>query len=124
MDIKKRIIPRLEIKSGNLVKGIRMEGLRVVNKNPELHVKKYAQMGFKEIFVEDIVASLYSRSIDFEKIKLISSYINIPLSYAGGIQNIQDIHKHRSTETATCCYPHSNRSLICQNVASNMLIDL
>ena len=50
-------------------------------------------MGFKEIFVEDIVASLYSRSIDFEKIKLISSYINIPLSYAGGIQNIQDIHK-------------------------------
>ena len=93
MDIKKKIIPRLEIKSGNLVKGIRMEGLRIVNKDLELYVKKYAQMGFKEIFVEDIVASLYNRSIDFEKIKLISSYVNIPFSYAGGIKSIQDIHK-------------------------------
>lgn len=41
MNIKKKIIPRLEIKSGNLVKGIRMEGLRVISKNLEIYLKKY-----------------------------------------------------------------------------------
>ncbi len=93
MNIKKKIIPRLEIKSGNLIKGIRMEGLRVVSKDLKSYIKKYIKMGVKEIFVEDIVASLFNRSIDFETIKLISSHVNIPLSYAGGIKSIQDIHK-------------------------------
>ena len=52
-----RIIPRLEIKSGNLIKGMRMEGLRKVGE-PSQFSTQYFLDGADEIFVEDIVASL------------------------------------------------------------------
>ena len=66
MNIEKKIIPRLEIKNGNLIKGIRMEGLRVLTNNLEPLVKKYLKMSPKEIFIEDIVASLFNKKIDFK----------------------------------------------------------
>ena len=93
MNIEKKIIPRLEIKNGNLIKGIRMEGLRVLSNNPESAIKKYLKMSVKEIFIEDIVASLFSKKIDFKMIKALSSIIDIPLSYAGGIRKINDVKR-------------------------------
>ena len=56
-----RIISRLEIKSLNVVKGINMEGLRVVG-SPEKLAKKYYEEGVDEIILSDIVASLYGRN--------------------------------------------------------------
>jgi cyclase len=93
MNINKKIIPRLEIKNGNLIKGMRMEGLRVVSNNPSLYIKKYLHMSVKEILIEDIVASLFNKKIDFKTIRKLSNDVNIPVSYAGGIKNIQDIKK-------------------------------
>ena len=65
-----RIIPRLEIKSGNLVKGMRMEGLKILGNPAEVALKFYKE-GADEIILDDIVASLYSRPFDFKIINKI-----------------------------------------------------
>tara|TARA_Y100000741_G_scaffold364405_1_gene355314 strand:- start:958 stop:1719 length:762 start_codon:yes stop_codon:yes gene_type:complete len=87
-----RIIPRLEVKSGNLIKGMRMEGLRIVG-DPVEFAQMYYEDGADEIIYDDIVASLYSRLYDLEIISKISKNIHIPLTVSGGIRSINDIHK-------------------------------
>jgi cyclase len=52
-----RIIPRLDIKGPNLVKGINIEGLRVLGK-PEDFAKHYFEIGADELLYMDVVASL------------------------------------------------------------------
>ena len=86
-----RIIPRLEIKSRNLIKGMRMEGLRVI-RNFENLIEAYSKSA-DEIFLEDIVASLYSREIDFRFIEKISDKVQIPIAYAGGVSSKKIIEK-------------------------------
>ena len=56
-----RIIPRLDIKGPNLVKGIHLEGLRVLGK-PERFSRLYYEAGADELLFIDIVASLYGRA--------------------------------------------------------------
>ena len=87
-----RIIPRLEIKSEFLVKGMIMEGLKKIG-DPSDFSKNYFKDNADEIFFEDIVASLYNRKIDLNLVKKISSLIQIPLTIAGRIRNLNDAHK-------------------------------
>ena len=56
-----RLISRLEIKGPNLIKGIHLEGLRVIG-NPNDYAKKYYESGIDEIIYMDTVASLYGRN--------------------------------------------------------------
>ena len=56
-----RIIPRLDIKGPNLIKGIRLEGLRVVG-DPHEFALRYYEQGADELVFMDIVASLYQRN--------------------------------------------------------------
>lgn len=56
-----RIIPRLDIKGPNLVKGIHLEGLRVLGK-PESFARFYYEHGADELAYMDAVASLYRRN--------------------------------------------------------------
>ena len=56
-----RLIPRLDIKGPNLVKGIRLEGLRVLG-DPDVFAKHYYNHGADELFYMDVVASLYERN--------------------------------------------------------------
>ena len=86
-----RIIPRMEVKSRNVVKGIRMEGLRIVGKPDDL-AEEYFKEGADEIIYDDIVASLYSRSYDLSDITQISPKIMVPLCIGGGIQSVEDVH--------------------------------
>jgi imidazole glycerol-phosphate synthase subunit HisF len=87
-----RIIPRLEIKSGNLIKGMRMEGLRKLG-NPIEKAIKYYEDGADEIIYSDIVASLYSRPYDLKTISEIARNIHIPFVVGGGIHSKDDVHK-------------------------------
>ena len=87
-----RIIPRLEVKSGNLIKGMRMEGLRIVD-NPIDRAIKYYEDGADEIIYSDIVASLYSRPYDLVTISEISRKIHIPFVVGGGIKSRDDVHR-------------------------------
>ena len=56
-----RIIPRLEIKGSNLVKGVNLEGLRVLG-SPNEFARYYYEQGADELFYQDVVASLYGRN--------------------------------------------------------------
>tara|TARA_B100000780_G_C21095525_1_gene441819 strand:- start:563 stop:1342 length:780 start_codon:yes stop_codon:yes gene_type:complete len=87
-----RLISRLEIKSTNVVKGINMEGLRVVG-NPEIIAKQYFLDGIDEIILSDVVASLYGRNHLFELVEKISKDIFIPIVVGGGIRSLKDIEK-------------------------------
>ncbi len=86
---KFRIIPRLEVKGDNVVKGIRMEGLRTVGKPHEMTAKYYAE-GADEILFTDVVASLYNRNQLSELISETAKNIHIPLCVGGGVRTIED----------------------------------
>ena len=86
-----RIIPRLDIKGANLVKGIHLEGLRVLG-NPNVFAKYYYENGADELFFQDVVASLYGRNSMEDIIRETASEIFIPLTVAGGIRTIEDIN--------------------------------
>jgi len=85
-----RIIPRLDIKGPNLVKGIHLEGLRVLGK-PEEFARYYYNNGADELFYQDVVASLYRRNSLKEIIKKTARDIFIPLTIGGGIRSLNDI---------------------------------
>ena len=90
MNSKVRIIPRLDIKGPNLVKGIHLEGLRVLGK-PEHFAEFYYHNGADELFFQDTVASLYDRNSLHEIISKTASKIFIPLTVGGGLRTIEDI---------------------------------
>ena len=92
MSLAIRIIPRLDIKGPNLVKGIHLEGLRVLGK-PESFAKFYYEQGADELFYQDVVASLYGRNSLQEIISRTAKEIFIPLTVGGGIRDINDISK-------------------------------
>ena len=85
-----RIIARLDIKGPNLVKGIHLEGLRVLGK-PETFAKSYSDLGADELMYVDVVASLYERNSLHDIISKTAKQIFIPLTVGGGIRNIDDI---------------------------------
>jgi len=85
-----RIIPRLDIKGPDLVKGIHLEGLRVLGQ-PSEFARHYYENGADELIFVDVVASLYQRNSLKEMISRIAQEIFIPLTVAGGIRTIQDI---------------------------------
>ncbi|OIP02564.1 MAG: imidazole glycerol phosphate synthase subunit HisF [Flavobacteriales bacterium CG03_land_8_20_14_0_80_35_15] len=85
-----RIIPRLDIKGPNLVKGIHLEGLRVLGK-PEDFARYYYENGADELFFQDTVASLYDRNSLRDIITKTAKEIFIPLTVGGGLRTIDDI---------------------------------
>lgn len=85
-----RIIPRLDIKGPNLVKGIHLEGLRVLGK-PEAFAHYYYENGADELFFQDTVASLYDRNSLHDIITKTAKEIFIPLTVGGGLRTIDDI---------------------------------
>jgi imidazole glycerol-phosphate synthase subunit HisF len=85
-----RIIARLDIKGPNLVKGIHLEGLRVLGR-PEEFAKYYYENGADELIYQDVVASLYERNSLKEMISNTAREIFIPLTVGGGIRTIDDI---------------------------------
>ena len=86
-----RIIPRLDIKGPNLVKGIHLEGLRVLGK-PEDFARLYYEQGADELIYQDTVASLYQRNNLTEIVTLTAENIFIPLTVGGGIRTLDDIN--------------------------------
>ncbi|MBI2489884.1 MAG: imidazole glycerol phosphate synthase subunit HisH [Candidatus Brocadiales bacterium] len=85
-----RIIPRLDVKGPNLVKGIRFEGLRVLGP-PEYFARQYYEQGADEIIYMDIVASLYGRNNLKEIVSRTARQVFIPITVGGGIRCIDDI---------------------------------
>lgn len=89
---KRRIIPRLDIKGANLVKGIHLEGLRVLGL-PERFSNEYFKDGADELIYIDSVASLYGRNNLSEIVRQTAENIFIPITVGGGIRSIADIRR-------------------------------
>lgn len=88
----KRIISRIDIKGDDIVKGVNLEGLRVLG-NPEKFSLKYYQDGIDEIFIQDVVASLYGRNSLHEVVTKIAENVFVPITVGGGIRNLNDINQ-------------------------------
>ena len=88
-----RVIARLDVKGPNVVKGIHLEGLRVVGKPAEL-ARQYYEQGADEILYIDIVASLYERNNLQDIVKeAISLGVFVPMTVGGGVRSVEDIRK-------------------------------
>ena len=88
---KIRLIPRLDIKGENLIKGIQLEGLRVIG-DPNKFAKKYYDLGADEILYMDSVASLYGRNNLRSLIKKTVKDVFIPITVGGGIRSLKDAY--------------------------------
>lgn len=84
-----RIIPRLDIKGPNLIKGIRLEGLRVMG-DPQEHAIRYYEAGADELIYMDIVASLYGRNNLSDIVRRTAENVFIPITVGGGIRSVDD----------------------------------
>ncbi len=87
-----RIIPRLDIKAPNLVKGMKLEGLRVIG-DPAEYAERYVEQGADELIYQDIVASLYNRNSLADLVRKTAERIFIPLTVGGGIRSVIDIQQ-------------------------------
>ena len=87
-----RIIPRLDVKGPNVVKGVHLEGLRVMGR-PEHFALRYYSDGADELIYLDMVASLYDRNNLVEIVSRAAERIYIPLTVGGGIRSVEDIQR-------------------------------
>ncbi|KDN95422.1 imidazole glycerol phosphate synthase [Hydrogenovibrio marinus] len=84
-----RLIPRLDIKSSHLIKGVKLEGLRKIG-NPNEYARRYYEQGADELLYMDAVASLYGRNNLTEIIKETVKSVFIPITVGGGIRSVAD----------------------------------
>lgn len=84
-----RLIARLDIKGPNLIKGIHLEGLRVIG-SPQEHALRYYQQGADELIYMDSVASLYGRNNLSEIVQSAARDLFVPMTVGGGIRSVED----------------------------------
>ena len=87
-----RVIARLDIKGKNVVKGVHLEGLRIVGDPHDLAVK-YAKQGADELLFIDIVATLYGRNQLTDLLEKTTEGVFIPITVGGGIKNLADVKR-------------------------------
>ena len=90
--MKIRFIPRLDIKGPNLIKGINLEGLRVIG-DPREFARRYYEQGADELLYVDVVASLYGRNSLHDIVKLTAADVFVPLTVTGGIRSTDDVRE-------------------------------
>ena len=89
---KIRLIGRLDIKGPNLIKGVHLEGLRVIGSPKEFAMKYYLD-GIDELLYMDTVATLYGRNNLLDIVKEVGKNVFIPMTVGGGIRSVDDAYK-------------------------------
>lgn len=90
--LAKRIIPCLDIRNGQTVKGVNFVNIREVGDPVELGAK-YAADGADELVFLDITATHEGRKTFVELVKRIAAHLNIPFTVGGGISELSDAEK-------------------------------
>lgn len=85
-----RLIARLDIKGPNLIKGIHLEGVRVVG-DPQVYAQRYYQDGIDELLYVDAVASLYGRNSLADLVRRTAENIFVPITVGGGLRSVDDV---------------------------------
>jgi len=86
--VARRIIPCLDVRDGQVVKGVQFRNHRVMGDIIEL-AARYRDEGADELVFYDITASPEGRSVDVEWIRRVSETIDIPFCVAGGIRSVE-----------------------------------
>ena len=92
MNLAKRIIPCLDVKNGETVKGVNFVGLRSAGDPVELG-KAYGEAGADELVFLDITASFEGRKTFTDMVTRVASEINIPFTVGGGINELADVER-------------------------------
>ena len=90
--LAKRIIPCLDVKDGQTVKGTNFVDLRQAGDPVELG-KAYSEMGADELVYLDITASHEGRKTFTELVGRVAANINIPFTVGGGINELKDVER-------------------------------
>ena len=90
--LSKRIIPCLDVKDGETVKGVNFVGLRSAG-DPVALGKAYSQQGADELVFLDITASFEGRKTFTEMVGRVALEINIPFTVGGGINELSDVER-------------------------------
>lgn len=85
-----RLIARLDVKGPNLIKGVHLEGLRVIG-DPQAYARRYYEQGADELIYIDIVASLYGRNSLGDIVARTARDVFVPLTVGGGLRSIEDV---------------------------------
>jgi imidazole glycerol-phosphate synthase subunit HisF len=112
--LAKRIIPCLDIKNGQTVKGVNFLDLKEVGNPVEMAVK-YSDQGADELVFLDISATEERRKTLIPLVKEIAKYINIPFTVGGGInalENVEELLKNGADKITINSASLSNPNLI------------
>lgn len=92
MGLAKRIIPCLDVKNGETVKGTNFVNLRSAGDPVELG-KAYSEAGADELVFLDITASYEGRKTFTDMVTRVAAEINIPFTVGGGINELEDVER-------------------------------
>jgi cyclase len=92
MSLARRIIPCLDVKNGETVKGVNFVGLRSAGDPVELG-KAYSEAGADELVFLDITASFEERKTFTDMVTRVAKEINIPFTVGGGINELADVER-------------------------------
>ena len=87
---RRRLIARLDVKGPNLIKGIHLEGLRVIG-DPQVHARTYYEQGADELLYVDVVASLYGRNSLHDIVRQATQDVFVPITVTGGLRSPDDV---------------------------------
>jgi cyclase len=85
--LARRIIPCLDVRDGQVVKGVQFRNHRVMGEIVEL-AQRYSAEGADELVFYDITASPEGRSVDHSWVARVAEVIDIPFCVAGGIRSV------------------------------------
>ena len=88
--LAKRIIPCLDVKDGEVVKGVNFVNLTSEG-NPVELAEKYSKKGADELVFLDITATLESRNNVVDLVKEVAKKVFIPFTVGGGVRSVKDI---------------------------------
>lgn len=92
MALAKRIIPCLDVRNGETVKGVNFVNLRSAGDPVELG-EAYSRAGADELVYLDITASFEGRKTFTDMVTKVARRINIPFTVGGGINTIEDVER-------------------------------
>ena len=99
--LAKRIIPCLDVRDGQVVKGVRFRDHRVVGDILEL-AARYRDEGADELVFYDISASPEGRSVDRSWVTRVARTLDIPFCVAGGIRSVEQTKSMASERRKDC----------------------
>ncbi len=125
-----RLIARLDVKGPNLIKGVNLEGVRVIG-CPTEYAQHYYQQGADELIYMDCVASLYGRNSLHNIIEQVASDVFIPLTVGGGIRSVEDVNRllrygadKVAVNTAAVLNPHLISEIACRFGSQCMVLSV